>query len=119
MGAKADYFQGGLTGGVRGAATGAALGSLAGPGPGTAIGGVIGGGLGVLGGLFQARGNRKQKAAMDAARKQLQELSRQQYASRMKSLGAAMDYFKPVDDSLERLYGAGAAGPDFDPSRFG
>ena len=103
-----DYFLPALSGAGGGAATGAMVGSMF-PGPGTAIGAGVGGGIGLLGGLFQGRANAQKKKGMAQARKEMQELARKQYAQRMADLQRTMEYFKPANDRLRRLYGSDAA----------
>jgi phage tail tape-measure protein len=103
------------TGALSGAGTGAVIGSVI-PGIGTGIGAGVGALAGGLGGLFSGKANKKKKQGLANARKQMQELARQQYAQRMADLETAMGYFKPVDSKLRDLYGDGAA-TDFTPPK--
>lgn len=102
-----DYFAPATTGTLSGAGMGAAMG-----GP---IGAGIGAGVGLIGGLFQGSANSKNRRAMEDARRQTLELARQQRAQRMSDLQAALKYFQPVNDRLNRLYGPGAVPPQFQP----
>lgn len=95
------------SGALSGAGSGALIGGSFGGPLGAGIGAAAGGLLGLFGG--GAEDDRRQQT--EAARKQLQEYARQQYAQRMQDLQRAMQYFQPVNANLQRLYGPGAAAP--------
>lgn len=87
-------------------AGGAAAGSAFGP-----WGAAIGGGIGLLGGVGQARANSGSRNSMAQAREDLRRQSQESYERRMRDLEAAMKYFQPVNAQLERLYGSQAVPP--------